>query len=81
MVVARVVFFNHTKQHEETRHMIKFYTIEEVASALKLNRKALNTIIREGRIHAVKIGRLWRIPEAEYDRICREGIPPKQAKH
>lgn len=49
------------------------YTIEELAELLRLSYRGVLKLIKENRIHAVKIGREWRILKDEYDRIMREG--------
>ncbi len=39
-------------------------TLDEVARLLRLNRKTVEKLIHTGRLHAVKVGRVWRIPRA-----------------
>jgi len=45
----------------------KFYTPEEVAGILKVNPKTVLRWIREGKLKAVKAGRLWRVREEDLE--------------
>lgn len=49
--------------------MENYYTPQEVANKLKLNVRTLYKWIREGRLYAVKLGDVWRIPETELNRL------------
>lgn len=40
---------------------IKLYTLEEVADILKISRRTLYTYVKTGKLHAVKIGKHWRV--------------------
>lgn len=53
----------------EVKTVENYYTPQEVAEKLKLNIRTVYKWIKEGRIKAVKIGDLWRIPESEINRI------------
>ncbi|NLG84189.1 MAG: helix-turn-helix domain-containing protein [Firmicutes bacterium] len=53
--------------------MEQYYTPEEVANLLKINRETLYRWVREGRIKAKKIGTLLRIPESELKRFLESG--------
>ncbi|NSW76059.1 MAG: helix-turn-helix domain-containing protein [Candidatus Atribacteria bacterium] len=44
--------------------MEEFYTVEEVAQKLKVTEYVIRKWIREKKLKAVKIGRLWRVPES-----------------
>lgn len=44
------------------------------AEALGISMRTLDEHIRAGRISAVRIGRLVRIPLAEVERVVREGV-------
>lgn len=37
-------------------------TPEEAAEILKIGMNSIYALLRSGKIHAVRIGRLWRIP-------------------
>lgn len=47
---------------------------EEAARRLRIPLSTLWRYIRKGKVLAVKIGHLYRIPETEMRRIFREGI-------
>jgi acetyl-CoA synthetase len=44
--------------------MENYFTPQEVADKLKLNVRTLYKWIREGKLNAVKLGDVWRIPES-----------------
>ena len=46
-----------------------YYTINEFANALGVNRVTVSRRIDKGIINAVKIGKTWRIPKSELDQI------------
>mgnify|MGYP000853422453 CR=1 FL=1 len=52
--------------------MEQYYTLQEVAEKLKLNVRTLYKWIREGKLNAVKLGDVWRIPESELNRLLGE---------
>ncbi|MEX1377424.1 MAG: helix-turn-helix domain-containing protein [Eubacteriales bacterium] len=39
----------------------KFYSASKVAEILKIHEKTVQRYIREGKLHAVKVGKAWRI--------------------
>lgn len=43
----------------------KLYTPEEVADMLKVKKQTVWKWLRQGILHGVKIGKLWRIPEKD----------------
>ena len=43
---------------------IKVYTVEEVASVLKLTTHTVYSYIKSGQLKASKIGKYWRVSEA-----------------
>lgn len=45
------------------------YTVEEAAAILKLGKSTVYSLLHEGKLKAVKIGRKWRITEDEINRI------------
>lgn len=47
--------------------METFYTSDEVAKILKINRQTIQRFIREGKIKATKIGREYRIKKSDFD--------------
>ncbi len=43
----------------------------EAAKMLAVNRKTVYRMIEEGRLHAVRVGRLWRIPIEALEEFLR----------
>jgi|HubBroStandDraft_6_1064221.scaffolds.fasta_scaffold1000720_2 excisionase family DNA binding protein len=58
----------------------KLATFNQAAASWGCTVSAVRRWRREGRIAVVKLGRLVRIPEAEVDRIAREGIRPAERR-
>jgi excisionase family DNA binding protein len=52
---------------------ITFYTLNEVADALKLTRRILYTYIKQGKLNAVKIGKYWRVSDADLRALISRG--------
>ncbi len=52
---------------------ITLYTLNEVADALKLTRRTLYTYIKQGKLKAVKIGKYWRVSEADLREFISTG--------
>lgn len=52
----------------------KFYTAEELADYIKVSGQTVRAWIRDGKVHATKFGRSWRIAEEEVRRIVAEGV-------
>lgn len=50
----------------------EFYTIEEIASKLKVTRQTVSNWIREGRLKSIKAGRARRIPAAAYEQFIKD---------
>ena len=49
--------------------MEEYFSPQEVSQKLKLNIRTVYKWIKEGRLKAVKLGDLWRIPESEIKRL------------
>ena len=47
----------------------KIYTIEEIAEILKVHRTYVATLIKEGKLAALKIGRFYRIREDQLETL------------
>ena len=45
--------------------------VEEVAEFLRIHPKTISKWLSEGRIKGVKVGREWRIPRSEIDKILK----------
>ena len=52
--------------------MEEYFTPQEVAGKLKVNIHTVYRWIREGKLDAVKIGDLWRIPESVLREFLRQ---------
>lgn len=52
---------------------IKVYTLEEVADILKVTRRTLYLYIKEGKSHAVKAGKGWRVTEKNLRQVVNMG--------
>jgi excisionase family DNA binding protein len=52
----------------------KHYTLKEVCEALGVHRNTFLRWISAGKVKAIQLGRDWRIPESEIDRICSSGV-------
>lgn len=50
----------------------KLYRVREVARILNLSVSGVKKWIREGRIKAIKVGKLWMIPEEEINKILKQ---------
>lgn len=55
---------------------MNMFTADEAAPLLRLSPESVRRLIREGRIHAVKIGKRYLIAPAEIERIKAEGTTP-----
>ena len=55
------------------------YTIDQVASDLRLSYQKVYRMVRKGEIRAQQFGDAWRIPEAEYRRLMMIDQPAPEA--
>lgn len=39
-----------------------FYTVQEVAEILSLSEQTIRKLIHEGKLHAIRLGRTYRVP-------------------
>lgn len=56
------------------------YTLEEVASILKVTRRTIYNYIKNGDLKAVKMGKYWRVSEANLQDFIEHGTNKKKAK-
>lgn len=42
---------------------IKVYTLDEIADILKVTKRTLYNYVKADKLHAVKMGKYWRVPE------------------
>jgi len=47
----------------------KLYTSKQVAEMLQVHHRTVLEWLRNGKLNGIKMGRLWRIPESELNRI------------
>jgi excisionase family DNA binding protein len=64
--------------------MTDFITTTEAADRLGITRQTLSLYLRQGKLRGVKLGKEWRIPRQEFDRLLAgapvaEGQEPQQA--
>lgn len=52
---------------------LKTYTLEEVASIIQVTRRTVYTYIKNGSLKAVKIGKYWRVSEANLQDFINNG--------
>ena len=52
-----------------------WFTPQEVMQELQLHENTIWRYLAHRRIHAIKFGRLWRVPVDEVNRVKREGVP------
>jgi excisionase family DNA binding protein len=58
-------------------NMEQVLTVTEVAQRLRVNVKTVYRMLEKGRLHGVRVGRLWRVPDealSEYLQSGKEGI-------
>lgn len=41
----------------------KFYSVDEIATMLRITRRTVYNYMKTGKLHAVKIGKYWHIPQ------------------
>jgi excisionase family DNA binding protein len=51
---------------------LKFYTTEEVAEILRTTPRNITAWIREGKLHAVKVGKFYRVSEKDLKEFLRK---------
>lgn len=51
----------------------KFYTIYQVADQLEMSHKTIRNFISDGRLKASKVGKQWRIAEADLEFFMKQG--------
>ena len=54
---------------------IKVYTLDEVAEILKVTKRTLYNYVKAGTLHAVKMGKYWRVPEENLQAFISTGTP------
>lgn len=59
---------------------IRVYTLDEVADILTLTKRTLYNYIKEGKLKAVKMGKYWRVSEANLAEFVETGTPVISSK-
>ena len=54
---------------------IRVYTLDEVADILKVTKRTLYNYIKAGTLHAVKMGKYWRVSEETLKDFISNGTP------
>lgn len=49
------------------------YTVEEIKEILKVTQRTLYNYIKSGNLKAVKIGKYWRIKQADLEEFLEKG--------
>lgn len=55
----------------------RFVRPKDVAEALSVDRKTIYRRIADGTIRAIRVGGMYRISAAEFQRIQKEGVEPQ----
>ena len=54
---------------------IKVFTLDEVADILKVTKRTLYNYVKAGKLHAVKMGKYWRVSEESLQAFISTGTP------
>lgn len=54
---------------------IKVYTLDEVSDIMKVTKRTLYNYIKAGTLHAVKMGKYWRVSEESLQDFISNGTP------
>ena len=57
----------------EKENRMETYTLEEVSNILKITRRTIYNYIKNGDLKAVKIGKYWRVSEANLQDFIENG--------
>jgi excisionase family DNA binding protein len=49
------------------------FTVAQVSAALDISEGLVRALIREKRLRALRLGRIWRVPRGELERFLKEG--------
>lgn len=56
---------------------IKVYTLDEVAEILQVTKRTLYTYLKTGKLHAIKVGKYWRVTEDALQAFLSTGTENK----
>jgi excisionase family DNA binding protein len=57
--------------------MAEFITTAEAARRLGVSRQTMATYLRTGRVRGIKLGKDWRIPVGEFERLLQAPPAPE----
>jgi excisionase family DNA binding protein len=57
--------------HAEDAPTVGFMKLDETASLLRVNERTARRMIERGQLSATKVGRQWRIPRSEIQRLTK----------
>ena len=57
--------------------MAEFITTAEAARRLGVTRQTMATYLRSGRVRGIKLGKDWRIPVQEFERLLQAPLAPE----
>lgn len=67
------------KELETMKEKIKrHYTVMELADLLNVSKEFIYKLVWAEQIKAVKIGKMWRIPEDEVEKLLKRGLYSKE---
>ena len=52
----------------------EYYSVKDIALKLNLTTAWISQLCKDGRLKAIKIGKVWRIPKIEWEKIQNEGL-------
>lgn len=52
---------------------IKVYTLDEIAEIMKVTRRTVYSYVNSGKLHAVKIGKYWKVTEENFREFLNTG--------
>lgn len=52
---------------------IKVYTLDEVAEILQVTKRTLYNYLKTGKLHAIKVGKYWRVTEGALQAFLSTG--------
>lgn len=53
-------------------------TVDQVAERLQIHRKTVERLLQDGKLHAIKVGRVWRVPLSSLEAYLRGEHPTKE---
>lgn len=50
---------------------IQFFTLEEVSAKMKITTRSLRRYIKDGKLKAIKFGKMWKVSSEELQRVMQ----------